>query len=173
MPETPHHRHQLNGEHDVTAEAGLSGKGHESAAPNASAFDPTSSDEPLPIFNERDVSADAEPIVDNAALAREPRSDVGNARRLVVRHGHNLRAIGDTRPGWISWDNRRWLLEGGRAVAMLRAHDTTDAIELEAAAREQLAAQAGSAGAKQDHDALQRKIAAHRKWSVASGNKSR
>jgi len=118
--------------------------------------------------DEAAIAANAEPIVDNAALAKEPRSDVGNARRLVARHGHALRAIGDTRPRWISWDDRRWLLDGGRSIAMLRAHDTADAIELEVAALEELAARVGAA-----NDAVERNLAAHRRWRVASGNKGR
>jgi putative DNA primase/helicase len=134
-------------------------------------------DKPIDDFDENEfaqASDYAEPrIIDNAALAKEPRSDVGNARRLVARHGHDLRAVGDTRPRWMSWDDRRWLLEGSRAIAMLRAHNTADAIELEVAALEEMAARAGSALTKQDHEAVERNIAAHRRWRVASGNKSR
>ena len=128
-------------------------------------------DEPSPFLKEADFAVDSEKLVDDTALAHQPRSDLGNARRLMARHGDDLRALGDQRPTWIHWDGRRWELDRGRAAALLRCHATADAIDLEVAALEAVAPSGRMSKARRE--AIQAEIAAHRKWRVASGNKGR
>ena len=38
--------------------------------------------------------------------AAEPQNDIGNARRLMIRHGADLLHL--QRVGWHVWDGRRW-----------------------------------------------------------------
>ena len=52
-------------------------------------------------------------------------TDLGNARRLVARHGRDLRYCASM--GWFVWDGRRWARDETGA-AMRRAKDTVEAI---------------------------------------------
>lgn len=70
--------------------------------------------------------ADAEPRADELKLALEPRNDLGNARRLITRHGQDMMWVDGT--GWLIWDGRRWSGVGGDAEAMKRAHLVAEAI---------------------------------------------
>ncbi|MBN1975953.1 MAG: DNA primase [Anaerolineae bacterium] len=57
-------------------------------------------------------------------------TDVGNGRRLVARHGANLRYC-DRLGGWFVWDGRRWEKDETGAIER-RAKDTVQAIYDEA-----------------------------------------
>ncbi len=60
-------------------------------------------------------------------------TDLGNAKKLVERHGHELRYCG-ARNAWFAWDGRRWKLDDSGEIVR-RAKETvlswyTDAAEL-------------------------------------------
>lgn len=70
------------------------------------------------------------PAPADAELARLPRNDTGNGRRLVARHGREMAWVKGI--GWLVWDGRRWAAESGDELALLKAQETVDAIALEA-----------------------------------------
>jgi len=76
--------------------------------------------------------------VNELALANEPRNDIGNARRLLARHGHDLFHVGGT--GWYFWTGSHWQPTFGDnrpgPEAIKRAQATAEAIIGEAAALE-------------------------------------
>jgi putative DNA primase/helicase len=119
-----------------------------------------------------DFALEALPEPDNRALADQPLSDLGNSRRLVARYGHDLRAIGDTRPSWRRWDGRRWTEDGAKAAALDYCHKTADAIALEAQALDEDAGAAPRRRGSSKADFAKR-IAVHRKWATLSGNRNR
>jgi putative DNA primase/helicase len=59
-----------------------------------------------------------------------PHTDLGNAQRLVERHGADLLWCDDWR-NWLVWDGRCWLRDNKQAVRAL-AHDTVRAMYLQA-----------------------------------------
>lgn len=61
-----------------------------------------------------------------------PRNDIGNAERLIARHGHDLLDVDGA--GWHVWDGRRWAKDGGPAEAVKRAHLTAKSARGEVAA---------------------------------------
>ncbi len=67
---------------------------------------------------------------DDKVLAKLPRNDTGNARRLIARFGHEMAHVPEM--GWLVWDGRRWARENGEALALRRAQETVDAIYIEA-----------------------------------------
>ena len=69
---------------------------------------------------------------DDALLARELLNDTGNARRLIARHGLDLANVEEW--GWGAWDGQRWRFDDGDARAVIKAHETAEAIFDEAAA---------------------------------------
>lgn len=77
-----------------------------------------------------DEAAGAAPVARNEELAKLPRNDTGNARRLIARYGHELAWVPEL--GWLAWDGKRWVRENGDAVALERAQQTVDAIYAEA-----------------------------------------
>ena len=52
------------------------------------------------------VAAIVDPRHIESRLSELPTTDLGNAQRFVVRHGHNLRFTKVL--GWLAWDGRRW-----------------------------------------------------------------
>lgn len=63
------------------------------------------------------VKVPADPILD-PVCARFAMTDLGNAERMVARHGRDLRFCPEL--GWFSWDGRRWQLlpeENGKMPA--------------------------------------------------------
>lgn len=66
-------------------------------------------------------------------LGKRPRTDLGNAERLVARHGHDLRYCHPWSK-WLVWDGRRWSLDQTGA-ARRRARNTVRAIGREASAQ--------------------------------------
>lgn len=70
----------------------------------------------------------------NTSLGVYNRTDVGNAERLIDRHGHQLRYC-HRWAKWLIWDGQRWRIDDtGRAEAL--AQDTVKAILSEALAHE-------------------------------------
>lgn len=95
-------------------------------------------------------------------LAFEPKNDLGNARRLLARHGQDLLYVQEV--GWHVWDGRRWSREVGEVEVERRAHETVGAIRDEARA---LAEADGDKAVPRDM------IEDHHKWAVQSGNLQR
>jgi putative DNA primase/helicase len=52
--------------------------------------------------------ADLTARVDASRRAAIPRTDYGNAERLVVDHGGDLRFVGGRKGSWYFWDGQRW-----------------------------------------------------------------
>jgi putative DNA primase/helicase len=74
-----------------------------------------------------------EPVgVAGMVQARDRRTDLGNAERLVTRHGHDLRYC-HIWGKWLVWDGRRWLVDASGEVVR-RAKETVGAIYDEASA---------------------------------------
>jgi putative DNA primase/helicase len=51
------------------------------------------------------------PAVKGVVATPYPHTDLGNAQRLVARHGQNIRYSMDTRT-WLCWDEQRWAVDG-------------------------------------------------------------
>lgn len=78
------------------------------------------------------LGAEARPgQADDAELAQELANDLGNARRLIARHGGDIAFCEEI--GWLAWDGTRWQADGGDAQATIRAQKTSEAIFTEAA----------------------------------------
>jgi putative DNA primase/helicase len=136
------------------------------------------------------AAAAAEPLPpDDGALAEEPRNDIGNARRLIARHGHDLIHVDES--GWHVWTGRQWQGQPAKAApdALLRAQATAEAIEREARSlhpplleaegelhrlerQEPRDVPAVLRARERVEDARQR-VSSHRKFGVASGNSGR
>lgn len=59
-------------------------------------------------------------------LARRPKSDLGNAERLIARHGQDV--IWTEELGWLVWDGARFRQSGGEPAALRRAQRTVKAM---------------------------------------------
>lgn len=94
-------------------------------------------------------------------LAKLPRNDTGNARRLIARFGHEMAHVPEM--GWLVWDGRRWARENGEALALRRAQETVDAIYAEADTLDDVADVKGKPSPRSKHIA----------FAVASGNGGR
>jgi putative DNA primase/helicase len=66
----------------------------------------------------------------DARLAKRPRTDLGNAERLVARHGRDLRYCHPWSK-WLTWDDRHWRIDN-RAAARRMAKATVRAMYGEA-----------------------------------------
>lgn len=102
--------------------------------------------------------------------ARLPRSDLGNARRLIAQHGDEMAFV--IGAGWAVWDGKRWLGgESGYHAAIERAHNVADSVTDEAWAMYR-AAEAAEEGSKEDKmgKALG---AALLKWAVRCGERGK
>lgn len=104
---------------------------------------------------------DGAPI--DLALSRKPRNDMGNAQRLIRRHGERLRYVKDV--GWLAWHEGRWSLDQGERQAELLAQDVVDRLRDEADSVEE-----AGAWKRETPDGFQARVAGARKWAVASGN---
>jgi putative DNA primase/helicase len=71
--------------------------------------------------------ADPDPAPATAAGVADLRTDVGNARRLVARHGHNIRYVAEW-DHWLTWDaiKERWEPDRDGAVVRLAEETTFD-----------------------------------------------
>ncbi|MFZ2872232.1 DNA primase family protein [Zavarzinia sp.] len=99
-------------------------------------------------------------------LAHVVRNDMGNARRLIARHGKDL--IWIEQVGWLVWTGRNWSDDGGARAAQDRAQQVAHAMFAEAAALRE----AGPT-ARQTAEELEEQVATHWKWAVQSGNSGR
>ncbi|RKQ68964.1 putative DNA primase/helicase [Litorimonas taeanensis] len=114
----------------------------------------------MPRFSEEQVK----PAADDLMLARLPKSDLGNARRMIERFGDDIRFV--PRQGWRAWNGVCWAIDDdGESKARIAAHATADAIDLEADALKAKGPYEGEEA--KDFNA---RIAAHRKWGADSGN---
>lgn len=113
--------------------------------------------------------AEAEAPVDELKLALEPRNDIGNARRLIARHGQDMIYVDGTE--WLIWDGRRWSAQGGEPEAMKRAHLVADAMagEVKALDAEFKRLRADPPEGFSPGEWLKR-IEDHGKWRGSSGN---
>ena len=76
---------------------------------------------PLPV---NEVVKIAESIARYPADGTFPLTDVGNAQRLVARHGHDLRYCFPWK-GWLCWDGCRWIVDRNGEI-MRRAKESKD-----------------------------------------------
>jgi len=103
----------------------------------------------------------------NYQMAREDLNDLGNARRLIRRHGDDLLYINGV--GWHCWDGRHWAVDDDKANAVRRkAHDTVATIRDEFDALSAARAPAGVSASAWDQ-----RLEKLAKWSIAAGNKAR
>lgn len=112
---------------------------------------------------------------DDLALAKEPRNDVGNSRRLIARHGRDLAAIGDEKLVWVVWDDYRWSRDGGAPEALTRAQATSEAMLREAKALlgdfdDKMPEGMDAKAWKERQTAHAERVTAHRKFAISSGN---
>jgi putative DNA primase/helicase len=96
-------------------------------------------------------------------LSFQPRSDLGNARRLIARFGADLMYV--DRVGWFAWDDRRWSAEIGAFEAQKRAQQTGELIFGEARAMDEAGPRDGETDKQFDG-----RVTAHRKFAVSCGN---
>lgn len=68
-------------------------------------------------------------------LSRLPQNDIGNAERLVKRHGRDLLYVSSM--GWHSWQGTHWSREDGEQEVQRRAKATATAIRAEVAAAQE------------------------------------
>lgn len=106
------------------------------------------------------------------ALARQSRNDLGNAERLIARHGGDLLWVEEL--GWLAWDGRRWAVEGGRAEAIKRAHLTVKALSRELAAVQAAGPRTDAEGAALETAAqFAKRLESFAKFASAAGNGAR
>lgn len=78
------------------------------------------------------AQGDADPSLDQRILPKVQSTDLGNARRLVARHGADLRFCPSLRT-WLVWDKARWRADVTMEIVR-RAKDTVGTIYADAAA---------------------------------------
>ncbi|HVL72185.1 MAG TPA: phage/plasmid primase, P4 family [Beijerinckiaceae bacterium] len=103
----------------LPAEGGAEPPGAPGGAPPEDGFD--------------DGAAEPDPSTDWGlvrACAQEPQNDIGNSRRLRLRHGHALIHVPNI--GWHVYDGRRWAEDVDEAGTRPLAHGVVEAIGLEA-----------------------------------------
>lgn len=108
----------------------------------------------------RDRAAPAPTDLDRE-LHRFDRNDVGNAKRLVARHGADLLHVADI--GWHVWDGARWSLDADGKLVLRRAQRTAKAMKAEAEAA------AEAAGPRRRSNARDSAF----KWAIQAGNQGR
>jgi putative DNA primase/helicase len=118
---------------------------------------------------------DAPVVPDDRKLLYEPPNDIGNARRLIARHGHDLICVDDM--GWHCWDGMRY--QGGKfgeAEALRRAQRSAEAIADEARLiQDELSKIEFQHGAdvNEKRTMLFDRAEKHGKFGIASGNSPR
>lgn len=108
------------------------------------------------------------PACDDRALADLGRDDIGNAERLIARHGPDLRKTPGL--GVVVYDGQRWRLDPENSHALLRAQQTARAMREEAKAIAAEAPRGGDKDVLAEHEA---KVEKHFRWSTASANSQR
>ncbi len=92
----------------------------------------------------RAATAQATPVSPSDVDGYEHLTDLGNARRLVTRHGDDLRYCYSW-GCWFVWDGRRWLRDDSGGVVRL-AKETVRSIYAEAAEEDDRKERQGLAG---------------------------
>ncbi|GAB4368110.1 MAG: phage/plasmid primase, P4 family [Kiloniellaceae bacterium] len=95
--------------------------------------------------------------------AWQPKNDLGNARRLMLRYGQDLIYIEDV--GWYCWSGKHWDGAAGDLEAQRLAHRVSAAMKDEAKALRE-----HGAFDDETRKAFEDRIGKHYAWSVASGN---
>lgn len=106
-----------------------------------------------------------EPPVDDRALADLGRDDIGNAERLIARHGADLAKT--TGLGALVFDGQRWRLDPEQNHALLRAQATARAV------REEAKALAEEKAPGVDPKAHEARVARHWTWATQCANSQR
>ncbi|MDI6834823.1 MAG: phage/plasmid primase, P4 family [Rhizobiaceae bacterium] len=88
--------------------------------------------DPLPVEEAEpdEASLELSPEELTEECAREPETDIGNARRMIARHGDDIRHV--THVGWHGYTGGRWLEDASGAVVRRLAHKVAEWIEEEA-----------------------------------------
>lgn len=126
-----------------------------------------------------EAASPGEPVAPNDRdLADQPNNDLGNARRLIARHGEDFLVVDelqrDLRDGWLVWDGTRWAARGAWAQVKQMAHRTSEAIYDEAeAVRADPPKQWPDEGDKAYADRLEKRIGGLNKHALDSGNSTR
>ena len=103
-------------------------------------------------------SSNGQPASEPGKLPRRSLSDLGNAERLIDRHGLDLRWC-DPWAKWLVWDGARWKVDDTRAIHR-KAKDTVRRIYAEAGEaddpkdREEIASHAGKSESNQRINAM-------------------
>ncbi|MFP4098880.1 MAG: phage/plasmid primase, P4 family [Alphaproteobacteria bacterium] len=77
------------------------------------------------------IDPDTLPALDKE-LIRHPRNDLSNSRRLIARHGDNIKFVREH--GWYGWTSQYWSLDNGTRIVREAAQNTADKIRGEALA---------------------------------------
>lgn len=101
----------------------------------------------------------------NLALADKERSDLGNAERLIARHGKDLLFVRER--GWHCWTGTHWRESGAEDEVKRRAHETARSIAEEVDALQKR----GPKG--QPEGDFNERLKDLLKWSVSSGNEDK
>lgn len=88
--------------------------------------------DPLPVIqaDEPEDALDLSPEEKLEECSQQPETDIGNANRLLIRYGENIRHV--THVGWHGFDGKRWLEDASGAVVRRFAHRTAEFIDDEA-----------------------------------------
>lgn len=112
-------------------------------------------------------------MIERQALTRSeldyallPRNDMGNAERLLGRHGDDMMFA--DRIGWMVWNGTRWVSELGAVEASLMAQRTVSAMSGELQAYRDYVRD-GADSEKQAQGLLEKASA----WAISSGNAGR
>jgi putative DNA primase/helicase len=102
----------------------------------------------------------------NLELARKERNDLGNAERLLARHGQDILYVREV--GWHAWDGLRFCRDGAEALIRQKAHETARSVmeEVDALGSEDPEDWGGQSALSERREALAA-------WSIASGNGAR
>ncbi len=103
-------------------------------------------------------------------LYREPRNDIGNARRLVRRFGRSLIHVPDL--GWHAWVGTHWSRSEGDRAVLRYAQIAAEAIRAEAAAMAEMKEDQWCIPLERGETATDRAeaIEKHYKFAIMSGN---
>jgi len=105
--------------------------------------------------------------VDNLELAQKDRNDLGNAERLLARHGEDILYVREV--GWHNWTGSHWCPEGAEEFVKQQAHMTAKSIMEEVDAMGKPGAMPEEAS-KTDWEKKREDLF---KWAITSGNKGK
>lgn len=114
-------------------------------------------------------------------LAKLKRNDIGNCERFIDRRGDDFVWVREV--GWHAWTGSHWSRLDGETQAQIAAHGVAMAILIEAnalqeagpswATAERIPGETDADYRKRVEKAHLERVAAHRKWAVASGTSAR